>query len=264
MRFGYVGMVALLFVCATPVYAGSDNGVNSAVVKDEPASIRTLFDAASKAAFYANDAYHAQRMHQLFDRLKASGVVDIGRGADVYRSYIAAEEFAAARAFAARNPSLALTPLPDIHSQEVRGGLQEWRIASADGALSSAPFSLPPGPFMMVAASNHCHFSLDSMRALEGTPYLATLAPRTRWLLRIGRDTDFREIGQWNQSYPDFPLSVVRHATNWKQIDSWDTPTFYFFHNARLVYKFSGWPKEGNFAELQRGMDAAHFVDAAP
>ncbi|USX27766.1 hypothetical protein NHH73_05610 [Oxalobacteraceae bacterium OTU3CINTB1] len=240
-------------------YLGLFGNVDVTSVKDQPEMLKSLFDASSMAAFYTDDAYYAKKMHQYFDLLKSAGSDETSGGVKVYGAYLAAEEFEAATRFSAAHPGLNVVPLPVIVAQQASSGLQEW-IIDADGKkLSSATFVLPPGPYMMVASSIHCHFSLDSMRALQSFPDLDRLSGRSKWLMRIERSTNFAEIAQWNNTHPKFQFSVPRKYATWTGISHWDTPTFYFFNNAKLVYKFSGWPATGNMDKIKRGMSEAGF-----
>jgi hypothetical protein len=240
-------------------YLSLFGNVDISSIKDQPDMLKSLFDASGVAGFYTGDAYYAKKMHLYFDLLKSAGADEMSQGAKVYGAYIAAEEFEAATQFSAAHPDLNVPPLPVIVAQQANSGLQEW-IIDADGKkLSSATFTLPPGPYMMVASSMYCHFSLNSMRALQSFPDLDRLSGRSKWLMRIDRSTNFAEIAQWNHTHPKFPFSIPRKYATWTDISHWDTPTFYFFNNAKLVYKFSGWPATGNMENLKRGMTEAGF-----
>ena len=243
-------------------YLSLFGNVDVTSVKDQPELLKSLFDASSMAGFYTDDAYYAKKMHLYFDLLKSAGSDETSRGAKVHGAYLAAEEFEAATRFSATHPNLNILPLPVIAAQQASSGLQEWIIEADGKKLSSATFTLPLGPYMMVASSLHCHFSLDSMRALQGFPDFDRLSGRSKWLTRIDRSTNFAEIAQWNNTHPKFQFSIPRRYATWTDISHWDTPTFYFFSNAKLVYQFSGWPATGNIEKLKRGMTEAGFYDA--
>lgn len=243
-------------------YLSLFGNVDVTSVKDQPEMLKALFDASGMVGFYTDDAYYAKKMHQYFDLLTSAGSDEMSRGAKVYGAYLAAEEFDAATRFSGAHPDLDVRPLPVIFAQQASSGLQEWIIGADGKKLSSATFTLPPGPYMMVASSMHCHFSLDSMRALQSFPDLGRLSGRSKWLMRIDRSTDFTEIAQWNNTHPKFQFSIPRKYATWTDISHWDTPTFYFFNNAKLVYRFSGWPATGNIENLKRGMTEAGFYTA--
>jgi hypothetical protein len=101
------------------------------------------------------------------------------------------------------------------------------------------------------------------MRALEHFPDLEKLNGRTKWLMRVERRMDFASVAQWNTEHPQFQFSIPKKYASWTDITSWDTPTFYFFNGEKMVYKFSGWPAEGNFDKLKRGMTEAGFFNQA-
>jgi hypothetical protein len=234
--------------------------VDVSSIKDQPETLKSVFDASDIAAFYTDSAYHAEKMQLYFGLLKAGGYIDMSRGEDVYRAYIAAEEFAAAAEFANAHPYLNLPPLPTIVTR-LDDELQEWVIQADGNKLEAATFSLPSGPYMLVAASIRCHFSLNSMRALQDFQDVGRLNGHSKWLMRMERKINFAEIAYWNKSHPTFQFSIPRHYAAWTAIERWDTPTFYFFNSGKLVYQFSGWPTQGNMENIKRGMREAGFYD---
>nr|WP_315256828.1 hypothetical protein [uncultured Duganella sp.] len=229
-------------------------------LQKQPEALRALFDAASMTAFYTDDLYHVGKMQQSLDLLHADGFIDLGRAADVYDAYLAAEAFDAAAQFAASHSYLHVRPLPVINAQQDGQGLQEWRIEADGRRLVAAPFVFPDGPYMVVTSSIRCHFSLDSMRAMQSFADFKYLKSRSKWLMRIDKTSDFSEIATWNKTYPDFQFSIPRRYRRWADISLWDTPTFYFFNNGTLVYQFSGWPAKGNLENVKHGMAEAGFL----
>ena len=229
-------------------------------LQKQPEALRALFDAANMTAYYTDDIYHVGKMRQSFDLLHADGFIDLERAAEVYGAYLSAEAFDAAKQFAASHSYLHVRPLPTIHGQQDGEGLQEWRIEADGRRLVSTPFAFPDGPYMLVTSSIRCHFSLDSMRAMQRFADFDYLKSRTKWLMRIDKRIDFPEIATWNNTYPDFQFSIPRQYNRWTDISQWDTPTFYFFSDGELVYQFSGWPVTGNMEKLRHGMAEAGFL----
>lgn len=230
-------------------------------VEDQPEVLKSLFDAADLASFYTNSVDYARQMHQYFDLLKVTGDLDVSRGVKVHQAYLGAEDFTAAEQFAAAHAYLNLRPLPAVAAQQTASGLQEWIISADGNVLTASPFALPPGPYLMVAASIRCHFSLNSMRALQNFPDVGRLSGRSKWLMRIERSINFTETAKWNKAHAAFAFSIPRHYAAWADITHWDTPTFYFFNNGKLVYNFSGWPAQGNLEKVKQGMREAGFYD---
>lgn len=228
-------------------------------LKSNHDDIRIIFDATSMAGFYKNDIYYAKKMRLLYDKLKYDGVVDTTRGLEVYQAYIASERFEEANEFAEINPHLDFSPLPKIQYQNKIGEIQEWLLSPDDGIWKNENFSIPEGPYLIITSSPHCHFSVSSMGAIKSSQHFKALAKRMKWLIRVSREINFNEISAWNIKHQEFNFSIAKNYPSWEYIDSWDTPTFYFFSNTVLVFKFSGWPAQGNFTELQRGMRAAGF-----
>lgn len=210
--------------------------VDALSVKDRPDILKTMFAAASTTALHTNSSSHANTMRTYYDLLKSAGYPDIAWGAGVYGAYVAAEEFEAASQFAALNPDLKVAPLPATIEQLASGARQEWNVSPSGDRLVSSESGIPSGAYLIVVSSIHCHFSLDSMRALAKSSELGKLSQRMKWLMRIDRGTNFAEVAQWNHQHPSFRFSVPKKYKEWTEITSWDTPTFYFFNDGRLVY----------------------------
>lgn len=228
-------------------------------VKGDIESLKILFDAANLTAFYSSQSSHAEQMEKYVSLLHDAGYVDMARGKDVYQAYIAAEAFSQARAFAEKYPHLTLPPLPTVIETSLGKTREEWVLDRTGESLASKQFSLPPGAFLIVVSSAQCHFSLASMAAIAKMADFHATQPRIKWLMRMERNFDAPALAKWNATYPTFRFSIARHPEAWSDITHWSTPNFYFFKDSVLVFKFSGWPAEGNLDLFDRGMKAAGF-----
>jgi len=236
--------------------------VQLADIEGDTESLKILFDAANLTAFYSAQFVHAELMRKCFALLREAGYEDMARGRDVYQSFIAAEAFIQARAFADMYPQLALPPLPAVTETPIGTELQEWLLDRTGANMRGTEFSLPSGPFLIIVSSPHCHFSLASMGAIAKMPDFRKVQPRFKWLMRMERNFDAPWLAKWNAAYPQFRVSIARRASDWRAITHWSTPNFYFFKDGVLAFRFSGWPAEGNGELFDRGMKAAGFRPA--
>ena len=89
------------------------------------------------------------------------------------------------------------------------------------------------------------------MNAIFTDPKLkAAMLGKVRWITPQDNRLSFEQIQQWNIEHPETRMSIVNLQKEWRDIDDWSTPTFYFFENGRLISKMNGWPKAGNRENL--------------
>jgi hypothetical protein len=95
---------------------------------------------------------------------------------------------------------------------------------------------------IVVVASPHCHFCRHAIPAIESDPVLRrAFGGRTIWLVPQA-DTGFSDVAHWNRSYPNEKMVAVLRQREWPMIVSWNTPTFYFLSDGKIVATVAGWP----------------------
>jgi len=57
----------------------------------------------------------------------------------------------------------------------------------------------------------------------------------------------------WNVAHPLARMDYIYRQGDWTAIDTWSTPTFYFFRNGKPVGKLSGWAPGGEGERALRG-----------
>ncbi len=220
------------------------------------------FDAAALAAQGTKDAIATRFLMAVYEELRVRGV-DTRRTFDdtVLRRMLEAREFEQARAFVAGKPHLAGTAIPTVRDSlgPRFKGRSAYRYEVASNTLVREALPHPRGLEVVMVVDAGCHFSHDALAALrEDAAMRARLAQAGLVLVtppRTGFSADF--IGQWNASNPAMPIRVPYSVGEWQAIDIAGVPRFFLLKDGKVVKQFSGWPAQGNKAELLALLDGA-------
>lgn len=218
--------------------------------------LQARFDAIQTWAFYTNDSDAVRKLRQTFNLLLTK---DQGRRSNfkhMYAAYLSAEMLDEARAFLVRFPNKTIEPLPELRSESSGKNWTEWRVSQQTRTLVSQDADLPPGPFVIILGSPLCHFSVNAANDIAGNPDLMRkMESHSKWIARIDGNFSFSLFKQWNAEHPRQQFTLAHALQERESLDSWDTPTFYFFHDGKLISKFNGWPKSGNWDQLHRALN---------
>ncbi|MFL8004528.1 hypothetical protein [Xanthomonas vasicola] len=105
------------------------------------------------------------------------------------------------------------------------------------------------GDILVAVVHPNCRFSTGAMGDLRNHPLLRGVT--IVWLAPVGLHLDYEVLETWDKTHADQPIVLARHAADWPMIDGWSTPTFYLMRDGNVIASFSGWPREGNWAQLQ-------------
>lgn len=96
----------------------------------------------------------------------------------------------------------------------------------------------------MITSIGHpqCHFSRDAAAAIEADSRLSAIfASHAHWLMPQDGRMRPRSVASWNATHPVARMNYIYRQSDWATIDTWSTPTFYFFRDGRQVGKLVGW-----------------------
>jgi len=212
------------------------------------------FDAVKKAAFYSLSPDISMVMRRIFDRLV---LLEMAKSIDfeaMYRNYLATRDFDSARLFLKKYPALDLPMLPEISllvsSEKVERF--EWQVSAVGRTLAQREVFIPMGPFVLILASPQCGFSRTALHDIFSDKHLKGLiSQRTRLMVPPDYNFDFSGVQAWNDLNPSMKMSIIDKRSDWPEIREWETPTFYFYRDRRLVSMVIGWPRpSGNKDEL--------------
>lgn len=222
-------------------------------------SLTALFDGVNIAAFYSFAVQPAEDMVVIARELQRRGALSDKQISTVFNTLLSVRRIQEALAWRSEFPKLFTDPLPAFTEA---GPLPvhlptEWVISSDQKTMERRPVQFGSGAQVVVISQTFCHFSQHAIADIQADEALRKrLAGHIKWLAPQSRGFYPDELADWNRTHPLFPMTVAYDFAEWPSIDSWGTPTFYFFRDGALIRKVEGWPKEGRKNELKEALDA--------
>jgi hypothetical protein len=213
-------------------------------------SLLELFAAADLVEFYTGNPSFADHMRAAFDALEKIGAPQ--HPLRMYEAYISSEQFSNIQELLKQYPTLEAEPPPILIGDTSREpGKKIWTVNFNNNEVRQRNFVLPQGLYIIVMFEPQCHFSENAATAMELDEKLKGLTTdKISWLARIDRNFGISEVRRWNYRHPDFPVTIASDINNWTELDSWGSPTFYFFNDGVLVKKLRGWPSDDRKNEI--------------
>jgi hypothetical protein len=227
-----------------------------AVLQELPAdSVDLLFRATYDTAFYTLDRRYVQDLQADLDQLRTLHADELHHYQDLYVTLVGVRDFVAARAVLASQPMASSEPAPIIVGALVDSRGPSALALSEDGSSASQqPIRLSGAVDIVVIGHPLCHFSRDAVAAIEADARLkAVFASHARWLMPQDGRMRPRTVAAWNVAHPLARMDYIYRQGDWTAIDTWSTPTFYFFRNGKPVGKLSGWAPGGEGERALRG-----------
>ena len=230
--------------------------------------IELMFRAASTAAFYGNRPEYAKDMALDLGELEHRQAASTAEYRDMFKTYVAARDFDRARMLLSAHPLEDVPQLPRILPSEASGPdheASELVVTKGAGVLARQPVDLDVGRLVIVVAHPLCHFTQNAVAAIDSDPELRRLfVANVKWLAPQDQTLDFDLFRAWNAAHPEHPMTIAYRQSGFPMIDDWDTPTFYFLHDGKIVATVMGWPKEGHKAELLAAFAALKAASTVP
>lgn len=209
-----------------------------------------LFRAAYDTAFYTFDRHHVEDMETDLAMLRSRQADRPRHYRDLYEILVRVRDFRAAEKLLAQWPDAIEDRAPAIVGTLVEGLGPSVLVPGKDGAsVSQQAVVLGDGIDIVVIGHPHCHFSRDAVTAIEASPSLKALFEHhSRWLMPQDGRMLAKDIAEWNARHPVARMSYIYREQDWPVIDTWATPTFYFFRDGALTDKRVGWGPDGEAA----------------
>lgn len=217
----------------------------------DAADLELVFRAANASAFHAQRDRDVDMLAWAFAELEARKAAGEKHVRDVAGALVAARRFDEARELAGRYASLTgLEALPRVHGGNQTDGPSVLAVMD-DGSLTRESLDLGTAAQILVVAHPLCHFSRNAVAAIEGDPALRGIfLGHSRWLAPVDRKLHVDVLRNWNTTHPIARHSIAYRRQEWPGVDSWNTPTFYFLRDGKVVARVDGWPHEGHRQEL--------------
>ena len=220
----------------------------------EPASalsdedLPIAFKAADTAVFYTSDRRHAAILARLFAELERRGLATPKHARSMQAAYVLARMFDEANELQRAHPTLQALPVMVGEENTPRS---VWAFHPTRDEVSLEPATLGSGPAIVVVAHPACHFTQDAFRAIDGdTELQALFADHAQLIAPSPSKFEVALFQQWNREHPDLPMRLAYDRSQWPQLETWATPTFYFFRDGRLQAVVEGWPEGGRKDEV--------------
>lgn len=211
------------------------------------------YRAAELAAVYTLEPRHVQDLHASLRELRRRNLAAKAQYIGVYEAMIRARLFADARAFAADHSLSGLEPLPAVRDAAGAVGRQPtaWIVSPDQRELVRRNIEVRLPAQIVVISSVRCHFAMAAMAAIRADSTLREIFDEhAMWLAPPEGSLGFDAIQRWNREHTTQPFILALRYDDWRMIDTWNTPTFYFLHSGAVVAKVEGWPPEGRGDEL--------------
>jgi hypothetical protein len=212
-----------------------------------------LYRAAQLTAFYTIDESHIRDMVSFLATLEDQGAASKSHYMHMHEAFIKARMLTEAREFARRHPLPELEVLPELREAAdlVAGRPTEWAVAPNKHELLRRSVDLHQPAQVVIVSHPSCHFSQAATQDIQSDPVLGKIfSAHARWLAPQDARVDFDVLQRSNREHPEQETTLAFRREEWPMIDSWNTPTFYFFKNGALSAKVEGWPKGGRRSEL--------------
>ncbi len=236
------------------------------------AELELLFRASSEAQFYTLDLKYVRDMQLDLDALQNKGRASQTQYIQMNNALIASRMFSQARTLEHAHPGTSIerfhssdgdvslrvmmVPAP-TYTDETQGGAGPTEmVLSSDGReLRRRNVNLSTPAQILVVISPQCHFAQGGLREIETDPLLRKVfEDHATWLVPPMGTPNFDAIAQWNRAHPHQVMDLAYRLQEWPMLDRWETPTFYFFRQGKVVAKVVGWPRRGRKPEVRSAL----------
>jgi hypothetical protein len=218
--------------------------------------ISSMFSILNIATHQTNEVNIVRNFVSLYYERERRGQLSASDSEIVLRQLLAARLFDEAIAFKLRHSGLSLE-VPSVSGIRQTSLPSVLDVPSSGLKLVRKEFSLPRGGFIIAVGSPLCHFSENAINFMSNDQQIReSVAGKIQWVVPQDRSNDALAVRSWNQTHKAASFSMVYRSDEWSQIRSWETPTFYFFHDGLLVDSFAGWPREGRANLLKEKLRA--------
>ena len=222
-----------------------------------------LFRAASDAAAITKRPSDAKDMAIYLAELEARGLANMTKIHDTYgalletRSFRAASEFYRLRSPAGWGEMVSLSPT----SHRSTTGYDLLVIPEHGAELGFSSLDLHKVSQVVVIAHPGCGYTRRAATDIEQDQTMRALfSKHSTWLSAGSRFIGLSDFRTWNREHPDLRMSIAYAPLQWADVDFWDSPTFLFYKEGRLVQRVVGWPTGGRLGELEAAARKASLL----
>lgn len=214
--------------------------------------LHVFFKASARVVFYEPGDGHLSDMRDVFEALQKRKAASRSEVAAFYSSLFLGRKFDEMSAFYQSHPSYDLPVPVSFEGRQRPERHAVLDVAVTGSKVSSRTVDLSSGEHIVVIAHPQCHFTRNAVASIEADPSLAgIISMQASWVAPADRNVDVSPFQEWNKVHRDAPISIAYTRTGWPEVRVWQTPTFLFFKDGKVVGEVVGWPKEGNAESLR-------------
>jgi len=241
-----------------------------AVAKLTGADVGLLFRAAAEVQFYTDDPIYVAHMELDLNVLRNRHEASDTQYYQLYQAELGSRLFAQARELEQSHKSLVNPHLHsghgDVTISSVMAPVPLLRDESGDGRAGPTDLVLTPDGRVLgrrvvllkapaqviVVISPLCHFAQGGIHDIESDPALGTTFQRHAiWLVPPIGEPSFESVTEWNRVHPRSQMTFAYSLDEWWMLDRWETPTFYFFKDGKLVSEIVGWKGQQSKSKIE-------------
>lgn len=219
--------------------------------------LEALFEATNLTNFYAMNQGLEKNMFSLVVELQKRSIVAQRHIAATYDALVGARDWKTAAQWSSRFSGVDLATAPPNLSNIIEDNGQRLVLAfpKNGAAIEVEKIAIPKGVAIIAVTNPNCHFSANAVAALIADPLIfSEIKNITLWLAPQDRGLDFARIVAWNKVNPDIQYKAAYRSSHFPEVDSWDTPTFYFFKSGKEVAKVVGWPRGASLVDFKKAL----------
>jgi len=214
--------------------------------------LQAAFRAASDASFYRPDGPAMNGLRNCYAELARRSIATQAQTRTVYEALFQARAFSDMSAFRdAHTADIVDAPVQVIGGESAAGLHRELSVIDARHLIVKN-VRVGGNPTIVVISHPLCHFSRWAAEAIEADPELSSIFDaHSTWVAPADRNLSLQPFVDWKSAHPHNPIGLVGTNAGWPEVQSWQTPTFLFFRNGKLVATVIGWQREGNGAAIR-------------
>lgn len=208
--------------------------------------LQNAWRVAGFMAYVTDDRQYTRHMMAAHDEYARRGLMPPMALRDrLLQGLIASRQFDEARAYAGR-ADLEVEYLPPVETagSGAKGSYPILRVDAARSLLRRENVDVGDELHVFVVSFIGCAYSRRAADAIENHEALRRfMRERSTWVTLPGR-LHFNDVLAWNRRHPSTGFAYIDGMESWSFVDDWETPTFYFVRQGRVVAKLSGWPDD--------------------
>lgn len=221
--------------------------------------LESLYGSSNIVAFYTQKPGYVYDMKRDVDALRKRHLASERHYRDLYGAYVSARMFDEAKGLLEQYNLPGVEKIPKVNAlPSVEGLPRAFLVDDKSHSLNLRSIDIKNGVNIVVVAHPLCHFSTQAIRYIYADNALRELFDQyALWLVPPSREIEFDLIRAWSLSHAKESTMIAYSREDWPMISSWNTPTFYFLKDGKVVDVVVGWPKQGNGVALRAALRKA-------